>query len=507
MQWFAAPEYWLSRLLVQRLLAALYLIAFLAAARQFRALIGSRGMLPVPRFTARVPFRQAPGLFHLHYSDRFFAGAALTGAALSAALLGGLGDAVPLGVSMLCWAVLWVLYLSIVNVGQTWYSFGWESLLLEAGFLATFLGNADTAPPAPVLWLLRWLVFRVEFGAGLIKLRGDSCWRDLTCLRYHHETQPMPGPLSWFFHHLPGPLHRVEAAANHFTQLLVPVCLLLPQPVATFAACVVVATQLWLIASGNFAWLNWLTVALALAAVDPARLGLPVHPRAYPAAPAWFEALALALTAAVLVLSYWPVRNMVSPRQVMNRSFNRLHLVNTYGAFGSVGRTRQEVVVEGTDEPVITRHTVWKEYGFKGKPGDVRRLPRQYAPYHLRLDWLMWFAAISTGYARPWFLPFVVRLLVNDPDTLRLLRHNPFPDTPPTHVRATLHRYRFTDWRELRQTRAWWHRTPLTEYLAPVDLAALARAGHHPPPAPAPGPAGAAGTDPDGRTRRAPNGR
>lgn len=149
MQWFAAPEYWLSRLLVQRLLAALYLIAFLAAARQFRALIGSRGMLPVPRFTARVPFRQAPGLFHLHYSDRFFAGAALTGAALSAALLGGLGDAVPLGVSMLCWAVLWVLYLSIVNVGQTWYSFGWESLLLEAGFLATFLGNADTAPPAP----------------------------------------------------------------------------------------------------------------------------------------------------------------------------------------------------------------------------------------------------------------------------------------------------------------------------------------------------------------------
>ncbi|MFJ9605081.1 lipase maturation factor family protein [Kitasatospora sp. NPDC101176] len=481
MDWFAAPDYWLSRLLVQRLIAALYLTGFLAAAAQFRPLIGTDGMLPVPRFTARVPFRHAPGIFHLHYSDRFFAAVALGGAALAAAVTAGLGDAVPLWASVLLWAVLWSLYLSIVNVGQTWYSFGWESLLLEAGFLAAFLGNADTAPPTLVLWLMRWLVLRVEFGAGLIKLRGDSCWRDLTCLRYHHETQPMPGPLSWFFHHLPDPLHRIEAGANHVVQLLVPLCLLLPQPVATYAACAVVATQLWLIASGNFAWLNWLTIALALAAVEPARLGLPAgtHPR--PAAPLWFEALVVALTVAVAVLSYWPVRNLISRRQVMNRSFNRLHLVNSYGAFGSINRIRQEIVIEGTDEPHPTPRTVWREYGFKGKPGDVHRLPRQYAPYHLRLDWLMWFAAISPAYARPWFLPFVARLLAGDPATLRLLRHNPFPDAPPTHVRATLHLYRFTDWRELRRTGAWWHRTALHEYLAPVDLAALSRAGHRPP--------------------------
>ncbi|MFF1785971.1 lipase maturation factor family protein [Kitasatospora sp. NPDC058243] len=481
MDWFAAPDYWLSRLLVQRLLAGLYLIGFLAAAAQFRALIGSDGMLPVPRFTARVPFRHSPGLFHLHYSDRFFAAVAWSGAALAAAVTAGLGDAVPLWASVLLWAVLWGLYLSIVNVGQTWYSFGWESLLLEAGFLAAFLGNADTAPPTLVLWLMRWLAFRVEFGAGLIKLRGDRCWRDLTCLRYHHETQPMPGPLSWFFHHLPDPLHRVEVAANHFVQLVVPVGLLLPQPVASYAACTVVATQLWLIASGNFAWLNWLTITLALAAVDPARVGLPVHARVHPATPVWFDALVIALTAAVAVLSYWPVRNLVSRRQAMNRSFNRLHLVNTYGAFGSISRIRQEVVVEGTDEPTLTPHTVWHEYGFKGKPGDVRRLPRQYAPYHLRLDWLMWFAGISPAYARPWFLPFIARLLAGDPATLRLLRHNPFPGTPPTHVRATLYLYRFTSWRELRETGAWWHRTALHEYLAPVDLTTLGRAGYRPP--------------------------
>ena len=114
------------------------------------------------------------------------------------------------------------------------------------------------------IWLVRWLLFRLEFGAGLIKLRGDPCWRDLTCLYYHHETQPMPKPLSWFFHHLPKPLHRVEVAGNHFAQLVVPFGLFAPQPVAGVAGAIVVVTQLWLVLSGNFAWLNWLTILLAL---------------------------------------------------------------------------------------------------------------------------------------------------------------------------------------------------------------------------------------------------
>lgn len=175
---------------------------------------------------------------------------------------------VPLGAAMGMWAVLWLLYLSIVNVGQTWYSFGWESLLLEVGFLAVFLGNARVGPPVLVLWLLRWVAFRVEFGAGLIKMRGDPCWRRLTCLYHHHETQPMPGPLSWFFHHLPKRVHRVECAANHVTQLVVPVLLFTPQPVASYAAGIIVATQLWLVLSGNFAWLNWITITVALSAVD-----------------------------------------------------------------------------------------------------------------------------------------------------------------------------------------------------------------------------------------------
>lgn len=470
MEWFTAPGYWPARLVFQRALAGVYLFAFVGAALQFRALIGARGMLPVPRHVRRVPFRRAPSLFHLRYSDRLFACSAWTGAALAAALAAGAGDRVPLGAAMGMWAALWALYLSIVNVGQTWYAFGWESLLLETGFLAVFLGNARTGPPVLVLWLLWWVLFRVEFGAGLIKMRGDPCWRRLTCLYFHHETQPMPGPLSWFFHHLPKPLHRVECAANHVTQLALPVLLFTPQPVASYAAAAMVATQLWLVLSGNFAWLNWLTITLALSAVDlTALVGAPPAAASHPP-PVWFAGLVCAVTVLVLVLSRRPVRNMVSRRQVMNRSFDPLHLVNTYGAFGSVGRVREEVVVEGTADRVPRADGAWLEYGFKGKPGRLRRLPRQFAPYHLRLDWLMWFAALSPGYARDWFGPFTERLLAGDRDTLRLLGHNPFPDAPPVYVRALLYRYRFTTWRELRETGAWWHRTLVREYLPPTRL-------------------------------------
>jgi hypothetical protein len=155
----------------------------------------------------------------------------------------------------------------------------------------------------------------------------------------------------------------------------------------------------------------------------------------------------------------------------MNRSFDPLHLVNTYGAFGSVSRVRHEVVVEGTADDMPREDSEWREYVFKGKQGDPCRWPRQFAPYHLRLDWLMWFAALSPAYAGAWFSGFVERLLENDRDTLRLLRHSPFPaDAPPRYIRARLYRYRFTTWRELRETRACWHRTYVRDFLPPTRL-------------------------------------
>src|SRR3954470_18237023 len=285
-------------------------------------------------------FRESPSLFYWRYSDRLFRGVSIAGMLLSLLIVVGLPDHLPYLLCIAIWLITWALYLSIVNIGQTFYSFGWESLLLEAGFLAAFLGPAWTAVPAPIIWLFRWLLFRLEFGAGLIKMRGDRCWRDLTCLYYHHETQPMPNPLSWYFHHLPKPLHRIEVLGSHFAQLVAPILLFLPQPVATVAGLVMAVTQSWLVLSGNFAWLNLTTIVLAASALGGARFS---HPGG--AIVGWHDALVLAVTALVVALSWRPARNLFSRNQMMNASFDPLRLVNTYGAFGSIGRERAEVVV------------------------------------------------------------------------------------------------------------------------------------------------------------------
>jgi hypothetical protein len=476
-----APDYQVARFLLERGLAAIYLVAFTVAYRQFPALCGERGLEPATRFLQLVPrFLDTPTLFRwTGYSDGKLRALSVAGVAVSLLLLLGLPQTAPLPLTMLAWFALWAGYQSIVNIGGSFYSFGWETLLLEAGFLAIFLGNAEIAPPVLVLFAFRWLAFRVEFGAGLIKLRGDRCWRELQCMDYHHETQPMPNPLSWFFHHLPRRLHRFETIGNFVAQLILPFGLFLPQPVATIAAILMLGTQLYLVVSGNYAWLNWVTIVVMTAALaDPVlqAAGQLVNPAfhlggaAFAATPPWFTALVVLLAVLVIALSWFPVRNLLSPNQAMNASFDPFRLVNTYGAFGSVSRQRDEVIVEGTDAPTLDAGTMWREYEFKGKPGDIRRLPRQFAPYHLRLDWLMWFLPLSSRYGERWFVPFLIKLLEGDRPTLALLRSNPFPDKPPRTVRALLYRYRFTDRHERRETGAWWARTLIGEYMPPVTL-------------------------------------
>src|SRR5712691_10574550 len=475
MDWLAAPDYWLARFAFQRVLALLYLIAFLVTVHQFRPLLGERGLLPVPDFVRAVPFGRSPSLFHFRYSDPLLLAVAWSGVALAAVAALGLaeGPEWPVAVTMMIWALLWVLYLSIVNVGQTFYSFGWESLLLEAGFLAIFLGPATATPLFPLIVLIRWLLFRVEFGAGLIKLRGDPCWRDLTCLSYHHETQPMPNPLSWYFHHLPKRLHRVEVLGNHFAQLVVPFFLFFPQPVASVAGVVIVLTQSWLVLSGNFAWLNVITMTLAVASFDDSALSrvLPIAV-ATSGAPDLYVEVVLAVTALIVVLSYRPLRNLLSRHQLMNYSFDPFHIVGAYGAFGSITRRRYEVVIEGTDDEALAPQTTWREYEFKGKPGDVRRRPPQVAPYHLRLDWLMWFAAMSSPAYHEWFVPLLAKLLEADPPTLRLLARDPFAGRRPRFVRALLYLYRFTTPAERGASGAWWSRELVGDYVRALALRA-----------------------------------
>jgi hypothetical protein len=452
--------------------------------KQFRPLLGERGLLPAPQFLARARFREAPSVFHLRYSDRLLMAAAWSGVVLAAAAVLGLPEMGPLGVSMAAWLALWVLYLSIVNIGQTFYTFGHESLLLEAGLLAVFLGDSRTAPPVVVLWLFAWVLFRLEFGSGMVKLRSDPCWRDLTCLDYHYETQPMPNPLSRLFHHLPKGAHRIEVLGNHFSQVVVPFALFAPQPIASIAAGVIVVAQLWLMLSGNFAWLNALTIVVAIAAFDD-RVLHPILRADAPSlsgAPGWFEGAVLVLVAGVVVLSYWPVRDLFSRPPQMFRS-NPIHFVNTYGAFPWVLPQRYEIVVEGTDDPALSPETEWREYEFKLKPGDVRRLPRQYAPYHVRLDLQMHIASVRSPEHFPWFRPFLRKLLEGDEPVLRLLRTNPFPDAPPLYVRARWYRYRFTTRAEKRQSGHRWARTLVADHVPAVcletrrdEIAALARA-------------------------------
>jgi hypothetical protein len=463
-------DYTITRLLLQRGVAAIYLFAFLAAAMQWKGLLGAKGLLPVQKFLERASVWQTPSLFHFASSDQFALLLAWLGVAISSLALVGLTERYGLGVSMLAWGVLFILYLSFVNVGQVWYAFGWESILLEAGFLAIFLGSRDVEPSVIVIWLYRWLLFRVMFGAGLIKMRGDECWRDFTCLIYHHETQPMPNPLSWYAHHSPVPIHKLGVVGNHVIELVVPFFYFLWQPLAGLAGLSTIVFHLILITSGNYSWLNWLTLVLAFSTFNTEFLKrvLPISELSTRAPPLGFEYAALTLGVLMAIMSIPAVLNMMSRNQVMNTSFNPLHLAGSYGAFGNVTKERYEIIVEGTADDPADPAARWQTYEFRGKPGEVSRRPPQVAPYHLRLDWLMWFAAFRPQAEDVWFWRLTDKLLAGEPAVTRLLRHNPFPEAPPRAVRARYFRYYYTTAAERRETGAWWRREEIGPYLPPV---------------------------------------
>ena len=463
-----ATDFWLTRLCFQRSLAFIYLIAFLIAANQFVPLLGARGLQPVRLFVRYAPFRRAPSLFFFNCSDRFITATIWCGLALSIFALSGFSESFGLVVSMLSWALLWLIYLSLVNVGQTFYAFGWETMLCETGFLAIFLGSADTRSPFVVMWLIIWLLFRNMFGAGMIKIRADPCWRDLTCLYYHYETQPLPNPLSWYLHHAPRWTHKLGVLFNHFVELIVPWFYFLPAPICYWAGALTILFQITLILSGNLSWLNYITIVLAIPCFDDRFLARLIDiSHTMPAHISWpHMILVSALTITVLTLSWWPTRNLFSRRQLMNASFDPLHLVNTYGAFGAVTRERFEIVIKGTAADLPNESAEWREYEFKGKPGDVNRWPCIVSPYHWKLDWQMWFAGPSMPEHHPWIFGVIQKLLEGDRRFLRLFARNPFLDTPPKFIRADLYRYNFTKPGE----RAWWTRTFAGGYLPPVSL-------------------------------------
>jgi Lipase maturation factor len=472
-------SYWLTRFVILRLLGFVYAVAFLVAANQLVPLVGGHGLTPANHFLSAVQTQlgsrtasitEIPTVFWLGVSDNALSIFSWIGFGLSLVVFGGYANAIIL-------AVLWAMYMSIVHIGQIWYGYGWEIQLLETGFLSIFLcplidGRPfpKCRPPILVLWLFRWLGFRIMIGAGLIKLRGDPCWRDLTCLYYHYETQPIPSPISRYLHFAPLWLHKLETAWNHFIELVVPWFSFGPRHARHVVGVLLVTFQIFLIISGNLSFLNYLTIIPFLACFDdtflrrllPRSLVKCAEQVAHESQSSRINnTIAIALAVLVAYLSIAPVLNLVSGRQIMNTSFNRFDLVNTYGAFGTVGRERDEIIFEGTDDLTITGDTKWKEYEFKAKPGDPNRRPPFVAPYQPRIDWQIWFAAMASPAEYPWTLHFVWKLLHNDRGTLSLLANNPFPDTPPHYIRARIYRYQFAPLGD----KAWWKREVIGEWL------------------------------------------
>jgi hypothetical protein len=477
---FDPNSYTLVRFVFLRFLGLIYAVAFLVAENQLLPLVGSRGLEPARLFLQAVKadlgatraYERLPTLFWFSISDGALRGATWLGLVLAIALLLGFANSITL-------FLLWLLYLSIVQVGQVFWGYGWESLLLETGFLAIFLApplrltpfSKTEAPPKLVIWLLRWLAFRLMLGAGLIKLRGDSCWRDLTCLYTHYETQPLPNPLSWYMNQSPHWVSQAGVLFNHYAELVAPFLLFGPRPARLVGGVSIIVFQLFLILSGNLSWLNWLTITVTIACFDDRALlricsgdlrdrigGLA---RAVPLSKVR-RAAVVVLAVLVAVLSINPVANLFSSAQLMNSSFDPIYLVNTYGAFGGVGRERYEIIIEGTsdDDPEQAR---WQPYEFRCKPGDPMRRPCVVAPYQYRIDWQMWFAAMSDYRHHPWILHFVYKLLLGDQGVLGLLAKNPFPLSPPKYVRAELYRYQFTRFAD--QTDAYWKRERVSSYL------------------------------------------
>ena len=457
----SSPTYWLTRFMILRLLGIIYAVAFLVAINQIVPLMGANGLLPVDMFLKQVSqalgsdgagFVRLPSIFWLWHSDTALLTVAWIGFILSCIVVAGYANAPMLG-------VLWFLYMSIVHVGQDWYGYGWEIQLTETGFLAIFLCPLldmrpfpRCAPPMPIIVLFRWLSFRIMLGSGLIKLRGSEMWRNGTALYYHFETQPIPGPLSRWFHFLPHAVLKVGVWFNFLAEVVAPFFVFWPRVGRHIAGSVIILFQLTIILSGNLSFLNWLTIVPTLACLDdgfwakllPKQLVNKAKAAADNAEPSIpMLTTAWSVTVIVALLSIQPALNLLSPGQVMNSSFDPLDLVNTYGAFGSVGQERDNIIFEGTMDDTTGGKANWKPYIYKGLPVLLNQRPPQIAPYQPHLDWQMWFASMSTPDQYPWTYNLIWKLLHNDPGAVGLFAGNPFPNKPPRFIRAEIYRYKF----------------------------------------------------------------
>mmetsp|Transcript_2768 Transcript_2768/g.5406 ORF Transcript_2768/g.5406 Transcript_2768/m.5406 type:complete len:757 (+) Transcript_2768:339-2609(+) len=375
---------------------------------------------------------------------------------------------------------LYVIQRTFMSVGGPWYGYGWEPQLAELTFHALFLvplfsmdpffgwirsNTSSSVGPFPVpklvIWAVRWYLFKIMIGAGLIKIKSsDPKWKpgNMSAMYYFYETQPVPNPFTKYFHFMPKWWHRFEVWSNHFVELVAPFLLLMPsRQLRQTGGLIQIMFQVILISSGNLSFLNWLTIVPAIFCLDDAFLmnNLPPIVRSLtfgtPSSQSYVQCISsgavemarqshfLRTTVSTLFyllmakLNINVVRNLFAQRQLMNASFDKLRLCSTYGAFGVVSETRQELIIESAnniDGP-------WKEYHFRVKPGDIHKRPPWISPYHHRLDWQMWIAAQSGRIERnPWLYKFLLKLLQRGKDVIDLLEGDPWESSSSD---ATIH--------------------------------------------------------------------
>jgi lipase maturation factor 1 len=483
------PSYFFSRWFFLKVLALAYLAAFGSLWFQVNGLIGTEGILPAGFFLKAVQaqvgpgaFWDAPSLCWINSGNGFLQFLCGAGVALSVLLFLGFAP-------VLCLALLWVFYLSLVSVGQDFLSFQWDNLLLEAGLLAVFaaplqwrMGRDNRLPPHQlILVLFQWLLFRLMFASGMVKLTsGDPNWRNLTALEYHYWTQPLPTPFAWFLNQLPDWFQKFSCFYMFGVELIAPFLIFGPRKLRPWAFRAFVSLQVLILLAGNYCFFNFLTLGLCFFALEDSvwpgwfkrwwESQPPGKEKKSPRQwPSWaiipFTAIAIYITGLQMTYTIglripWPGW-ITAPYQALDplRSFN------SYGLFAVMTTSRPEITVEGSDDAVH-----WKAYGFKWKAGDLGRAPRFVAPYQPRLDWQMWFAALENPRENPWFLSFLVKLLQGSPDVLGLLQENPFPDKPPKFIRSEVYNYQFTNFAEKARTGNWWKSEYQGPYTRPFSL-------------------------------------
>jgi len=443
-----------------RLLAAIYAIAFASLAVQVSGLIGEQGILPLGKILSAPTLAKLwefPTLFWINPSDGILEASCWAGVAVAAMVMLGWFERTGL-------AVLFVLYLSLVTAGQDFLSFQWDLLLLEAGFLAIFLKNSRI-----VVWLFRWLLFRLMFLSGVVKLAsGDKTWRDLSALSYHYWTQPLPNRIAWYMAQAPAWFLKFSTGAVLLVELLAPFLIFAPRLWRMFGAWLLLGLQLAIFLIGNFAFFNLLTMALCVFLFEDRDFERWLKP--FEAIKAGVNARRIARVLAVLVVALGlahGVEQFTGQSLAVVRAFTPLQIVNSYGLFATMTTTRPEIILEGSRDG-----RTWIPYTFRAKPGDLGEAPRWVAPYQPRLDWQLWFAALGEYRENPWVVSLAMRLLEGSAEVRGLLESDPFESKSPRYIRGQLFEYRFTTPAERAATGNWWKREAKGTYLPTVALKA-----------------------------------